>query len=819
MTIIKVRLVIKLLIFGLILVFIIPINPQQRQNNNSKGAISGILLDAQTKMPIEMANFILTSARDTSVAYGTVSDKAGKFKLSDIPFGLYNGRISIIGYKSRTRKNMSLNARVPEIRLDTVLLMPKGITFNEIQILGDKNRIVYDKDDKNKIIINPDKDWGNNALDLLENTPMVDIDIETGTISLLGKSGTVIYIDGNPAKFSGIMSNDDLKLLSVFDIDKFELIVNPSIEYGENTGGGVINIITKKIKTTKYNGNVSTKLNTNNLYEGTLGSGYNLSDVSFRSNYNNYYSKNNSDNNQTRQVVLADSISYLNQSGKSVNQSNGNAANFNISFNFDKSDLLSTNTMYRDGYIQNQQNNSNIYTNNSDLQIDGYQDISNTKTLHKFFTEGISYNKLFKGKGNSLGAAFLFSNNHMNLENDIIENRTSSLESLNNGSSINAHNTSGNSNNNVSWGANYKKQVNELINLFIGYNGNYTKLSMDDDYYYLDPALLIYNEDIKRKVTQEYNDLNQNISFGLSGSLYDIRYELGLKTNHKYTSTENKIAGNSYQNKFTNLDPKISLTKEVADGQNIGINYWRLTQYPFNKQLSPYVDYSDSTNIVAGNPELKPFSRYILSMSYNMAKGDFWGSTNIYYQNEGNAIETVTSVISPQVLETSYENLSSINTYGAGVYFRDKLAEWFEIEPSISGDISKYKSPGVSSESKSWNSNIRSRLSFNNFKFQMELNYMSPSSDAQQKSKASFYANAAAKLLLLDKQLSLTLRAVDLFNTKNNNSSRFGTGFNMINNIKQTTRIISLELAYYFQIKAADALEKEQNDTELPDDF
>jgi hypothetical protein len=769
-------------------------------------------------LPIEFANFILTSVKDTSVTTGTVSDKEGKFQLTGIPSGIYNAKISLVGYKTRTRKNIILNIKTQEIKLDTVFLKPTGLSMKEIQIIAERDRIVYDKDDKNKIIINPDRDWGNNALDLLENTPMVDVDIETGAISLLGKTGTVIYIDGNPAKFSGIMSNDDLKLLSVFDIDKFELIVNPSIEYGENTGGGVINIITKKNKTTRYNGNISTKLNTNNLYEGTVGGGYNLKDVNFRSSYNNYYSKNNTKTDQSRQVGYGDSISFLNQLGESVNKSNGNAWNFNVSLNLDPSNVLSANTLYRNGYIQNHQDYSNTYSDNTVLQNEGYNSISNSQTIHKFFTEGINYNRLFKEKGHSISAAILYSTNHMGLENDIIQNQIPSLPSIT-GSSVTAHNTSGNSNNNLNWGINYKRLINNSINLFTGYRGAYSKLSMNDDYYYFDPELQIYNEDNSRKLTQVYNDLYQDISLGFRGTVYGIQYDFGIETNNKIISTENRILNNYYRNSFTNVDPKIGLTTDLTDGQSIGISFGRITQYPLNKQLSPYVDYSDSTNIIAGNPELKPFNLNMLSLSYNMSKGDFWWSADIDYHNVVNAIETVTSVLSPQVLQTSYENLSSNKYYGLGCYCRQKIAGWFEIEPRISGGFNKYNSPGIISESKSWRSSIRSRLSFNDFKFQMDLYYSSPSSGAQLKSNAIFYANAAAKLFLFDKKLSFILRAADLFNTYNNNSSRIGTGFSMINNINQVTRIISLEIAYFFQGKAADILEEEKNDTILPDDF
>jgi hypothetical protein len=517
-------------------------------------------------------------------------------------------------------------------------------------------------------------------------------------------------------------------------------------------------------------------------------------------------------------VVSGDTINYLNQLSQSENKTNGNALRFTIQINADKSNLISSNTNYRDGLNQTSQNFSNTYSDNTNSQKNGFNNLSTTKSLHKFFNEGLSYIKLFTEKGHSLNGAFLFTNNNMNLENNNTQNQLSSLPSSN-GYSIKSNNTSVNSNNNFNWGVNYTRPVNKYFKLFLGYRGISTKLNMNDNYYFLDPSLQSYYEDMKRKVIQGYNDLSQEISFGLNGTLYDVQYDLSLRTANKHTTTENKVLNNSYSNNFTNYDPKISITTNITEGQTIGINLMRWTDYPLNKQLNPYLDYSDSTNIIAGNPELKPYSSNTLFLLYNISKEDLWGSVRISYFNIQNMIDMVTTVVSPNVLKTSYQNIAGFKGYNIGVYFQQKLAGWLEIEPDFGGGWSKYNSLGISSESKSWTGRISSKASFNNFKFQMDFNYSSPSSDAQQKTYATFYANAAAKLLLLDKNLSLTLRVSDIFNSKNRNSGKFGTDFTIMNNIRQTTRIFSLELAYYFQSKANDILEQEKNDTELPDDF
>jgi hypothetical protein len=204
----------------------------QQIDKASSGKVSGRVFDKLTNNPLQFASFVVISLKDSTKIYGTESDTSGKFSITNIPFGVYRAKVSLIGYQTRTRKNIILSPVKNELKIDTLMLMPLGITKEEVQIIAQKERIVYDKDNNNKITINPDKDWGVNALELLENTPMVHVDFDEKNISLMGQTGTTIYVNGMPGKFSGVEDVEDLKLMSVDEIDKFELVINPMAEYG-----------------------------------------------------------------------------------------------------------------------------------------------------------------------------------------------------------------------------------------------------------------------------------------------------------------------------------------------------------------------------------------------------------------------------------------------------------------------------------------------------------------------------------------------------------------------------------------------------------
>jgi outer membrane receptor protein involved in Fe transport len=89
---------------------------------------------------------------------------------------------------------------------------------------------------------------GGTALDVMKNIPSVSVDVD-GNIELRNATPT-IFIDGRPT----ILTLDQI---ASDDIERIELITNPSAKYDASSTGGIINIILKKNKRYGINGIVS----------------------------------------------------------------------------------------------------------------------------------------------------------------------------------------------------------------------------------------------------------------------------------------------------------------------------------------------------------------------------------------------------------------------------------------------------------------------------------------------------------------------------------------------------------------------------------
>ncbi|MDP9230939.1 MAG: outer membrane beta-barrel family protein, partial [Bacteroidota bacterium] len=97
---------------------------------------------------------------------------------------------------------------------------------------------------------------GQDALELLRKSPGVMVD-KDDNISLSGKNGVRVYIDGRPTPLAGADLAAYLKSLQSSSIESIEIITNPSAKYDAAGNAGIINIKLKKNKSYGTNGSVN----------------------------------------------------------------------------------------------------------------------------------------------------------------------------------------------------------------------------------------------------------------------------------------------------------------------------------------------------------------------------------------------------------------------------------------------------------------------------------------------------------------------------------------------------------------------------------
>ena len=121
-----------------------------------------------------------------------------------------------------------------------------------------KRPLIENKIDKTVVNVDASPtNTGLTALEVLEKSPGVTVD-NNGNINLKGKQGVTILIDGKPTYLNGEDLTNYLKNLSANQLDQIEIMSQPSAKYDAAGNSGIINIKTKKNKSTGLNGTIST---------------------------------------------------------------------------------------------------------------------------------------------------------------------------------------------------------------------------------------------------------------------------------------------------------------------------------------------------------------------------------------------------------------------------------------------------------------------------------------------------------------------------------------------------------------------------------
>lgn len=204
--------------------------------------IKGKVQEKGTGNPIEFADVVLTKKGETDPASFTHTKESGDFHLSGIAKGEYSLMVRLIGYDIYTQGAISITSSESVTDLGIIELQPLEVGIAEVVVQAAKRQVIYKLDKKIIDASNNLMSSGGTAVDILENTPSIRVDVD-GEVTFRGSSGFKVYIDGKPSFYSGSQA---LQQIPSTQIENIEIITTPSARYDTDGEVGMINIITKK---------------------------------------------------------------------------------------------------------------------------------------------------------------------------------------------------------------------------------------------------------------------------------------------------------------------------------------------------------------------------------------------------------------------------------------------------------------------------------------------------------------------------------------------------------------------------------------------
>ncbi|MBK8846893.1 MAG: TonB-dependent receptor [Bacteroidetes bacterium] len=625
------------------------------------GKISGRVIDASTNLPVEFATIALINKENNRATDGAVTDEQGEFKIKNLKNGNYKLNITFIGYITFEIDSIDISEKKTNYNLGKIVLQPDQKLLKEAVVEGEVS-LIENKIDK--IVFNASKDIttkGGNAGDVLKKVPMVSVDLE-GNVMLRGTTNIRVLINNKPSSIMASSVADAMKMIPADEIDKVEVITNPSAKYDAEGTGGIINIITKKKNMEGLSGSFNLGLGTrsSNLFsnlnyrKGRVGVGGGIGGFG-------YFGLGNSVALRQNETPAGDF--YLKQTGDNQNTGAGPFAQLNFDI-----DLSSRNSIAINSRLNNFFNWSNTQVGNfASANNESFAFLFDRDTRNKTRSIGldvsVDYKRSFKNPDKEFSISGQVTNNNRNVGYD--------AQQFNNANTLTLDETSLNKavNREYTLQADYVLPINKKIEFETGAKGIRRNVNSEFDFELFDFVTQQYNYDSIRSNKFDYD---QDVLAAYAQSSFKIKTKYGIKAGVRYERT---IINGDFSRKdnvlftqdYDNIIPSITVSYTGKKKNTFKLSYTQRIQRPSMQFLNPYVNDADPKNISYGNPALDPELSHSFETGYNFFKGFSSINTSLYHRRTNNAIENIRFVNSNNALVSTYANIGKNTSTGATI--------------------------------------------------------------------------------------------------------------------------------------------------------
>ncbi|MBQ3709998.1 MAG: outer membrane beta-barrel protein [Bacteroidales bacterium] len=645
--------------------------------------------------------------------------------------------------------------------------------------------------------------------DALQNVPGVKVDTE-GNITLRGVSQVEIFINGKPSHFDEESQKNYLQQVTAANIERIEVMTNPSARYTTETDTGVINIITNGEASSERHLSIGIQSNTHPELSPWISYIWSNQKFAFTANLKGTYS------NTTKHT---DKYSY-----SFVDQERGmmDTATYIRSYSDDTTRYYSMEVFLKGEYHPDDQNDFMVYFNIIP-NIESKSSLSNTyrkEYIHEigeyeysifndnrqtmsYGSMGMSWQHRFQQPGHTLGL-------QINSEYDFGGNTAKEVRTFKEQSFLNRN----------------IRQTNDFVDI-----GNEEKLEYTYPYHKNGELYISLTNTFKPDnnvglydtlgtdgyVTDWMRSENRKFSRDFVTGVIMVQHHFGRLTIKPGLSYETTFLWARYFDTpeydtvmhFSHLMPSLHLSYRTESQHNFSLGYTRKTSYPWMRYFTRRINYEEES-FTTGNPLLKP----TLIDAFELSWSKYWenlGSVNVkgYFNNSINAINQVSDVAydaffgrvvpytKPVNLNQYYEAGGELNlTYRPSATFNVRL-EANVFDSYIETLYDKTQDSVIRSEL--WSYNLRlgtwAKL-WDKLEVHATAYYNSPTQTLFATSQTAYGIDCGLRADFFDKRLSVLLNAYDIFNWNKEDNYTFNPYYISYSSYKANSRYVSLELVY-----------------------
>lgn len=622
--------------------------------NAQNGAIIGKVIDNENT-PQEFVNVLLLNASDSSLVKGVVTNFEGEFEIEKIKTGDYLISATMVGFNDTYSSVLKIDNN--KIDLGTITLS-EGVELSEVTVTAKKPFIEMKAD---KLVVNVENsavNAGNSALEVLEKSPGVTLD-KDNNISLRGKQGVLVMINGKNQYMSGEDLTRMLESMPAENIVSIEIIANPSSKYDAEGNSGIINIKLKKNENLGYNGSVNAgfRQGVKTTWNTGLDFNYRAEKINVFGSGSYYDWGGYNDFSLQRVIPFQGGETSFDQA--SLMEWYGVSLNGKIGLDYYLSDKTTVGVLYKNNSGVRNWLNDNMTTITGDnapgfdvLMVDGdqrgdwSQQSFNANLVHNIDDEGTSISfdadySRYNSDGLSLyDNTYEFFNGQMaqdpfHLRND----QFTTIDIFASQVDFSRPTSSG-----------YKFDMGAKVSFVRTDNDTKFEALINDT----------WTNQVNRSNNFIYTENVYAAYANVSKAFGKASFNAGLRVEHTFSDGNSVTLDQQVIREYTNFFPSVSLSHPVGENHSLSYTYSKRLNRPNYQSLNPFVEYLDDYTFERGNPFLNPQYSDAFGINYGF-KNFLYVSANYSYTKD--AITQVLEQVSEDNLTYQTEqNLDNFNS-------------------------------------------------------------------------------------------------------------------------------------------------------------
>lgn len=648
-----------------------------RSQNEPRFSLQGVVVSNEYKL--EGASIQLLAIEKAVPVRYAMSDIDGKFILNALSSGRYLLSIGFMGYRPYISDTLKISANLV---LPTIRLEPMSSNLKEVKVVAELPAVTQQLD---KLVIDVGRNVaanGSSALEVLEKSPGISID-QNGNLMMRGKTDPVVMVNGKLVQLSGTELTEMLRGIAANNINKIELVNNPSARYDAAGNAGIIDIKLHKPIAGGSNGNISLNGGYGKLLKSNNGGNlnYRKGNFSAMANYNYAYRGDFADMEVTHLFgERSDGVASSFQDFYQDITFGAHTSRLGMEYLLGKRTTVGTELFGAFTKIhRNIDNVTSLY--GTDAGLNGFRNML-TNTINERKNYGANFN--LRQQLDTLGAI-------LNLDMDFAKFNLDDMQSYDFGY-LNANDQPSRDPislfNNSEGRLDIRSGALNLEKSFLrgklelGGKFSHIRSITDMDFYNRVGQELQTNTELSG--TFSYNEQIQAAFANYGRKLGNISLQLGLRTERTVGQGKGMTI---FGRKYVQFFPSGAFSYQLSQKHGFGFNFSRRIGRPSYTQLNPYFYFIEPTIRVAGNPELLPALNYTMDINYTL---------NTKYIIGLNYFRSANPIIETQILDNAnnilvgFTNLKRYESYSVVLTLPLKLTKWFSSSTNLSGFYGKF---------------------------------------------------------------------------------------------------------------------------------